>query len=656
MISVVLTKEYCEVNKLNSEELLETIDRFHTFKQYHYALMINGPWGCGKTHFIKDELIPHLKGHEKPPVIMNVSLYGIDDIKDITNAILLNIIQFKAKDKVDTDSKIIQIGSIFAGNFIKTIINRNEVATDGIEEILKKFDEFNNAVIIFDDLERCNCDVNQVLGYINNFVEHTNASVIIVANEEEIGRIGNNKNYELQMMLAANPDIEIETDNSEQHKDRDIFSTQNNQQNKTLKLKDIEARRATLFNSRNQYFAIKEKVIGQTIEYEPDLKTVFTELTNKLSNDALKESIIKEMDCLVGYAISDNHKNIRTFQFFIEKIKTIFDIIDNKYKHVHSQLIQYCYRSSIKYMSGKKLPVWKEEVGLQRFGDFWDFHDYINGFRFVDEYIQGNAIDAVSINHLLENYEKQIIAEGQLIEDPFKKLQNWSTAEDDQVVSWLKDIKYKLDNNEYRVILFPKMLQYIVNFETSNIFKQECTEIWLSMKHSAQTMKEEDLVLLSAVDFFTAQENEKARELFNARQKELVEITGSRVKTSEEITYKQAILDYDKWAESLFELSTADTNLRGHSFMYWLDVDELVKLLIACDNQQLFNFRAALHALYKSHIYYQNEEDDLEHLKELLKKIQDMDKSCVGEIKKIKINWLIQDLENYIKKLTPTDQ
>ena len=54
--------------------------------------------------------------------------------------------------------------------------------------------------------------------------------------------------------------------------------------------------------------------------------------------------------------------------------------------------------------------------------------------------------------------------------------------------------------------------------------------------------------------------------------------------------------------------------------------------------------------------YYQNEEDDLEHLKELLKKIQDMDKSCVGEIKKIKINWLIQDLENYIKKLTPTDQ
>jgi hypothetical protein len=42
-------------------------------------------------------------------------------------------------------------------------------------------------VYVFDDLERCLAPINKVLGYINQFVEHGDAKVIVLANEKEIG-------------------------------------------------------------------------------------------------------------------------------------------------------------------------------------------------------------------------------------------------------------------------------------------------------------------------------------------------------------------------------------------------------------------------------------------------------------------------------------
>ena len=637
---------------MKTKELLETIDKFFTSRVYDYALMINGPWGCGKTYFVKNELIPHLDNHEKHPKTIYISLYGIDDVRDITNALIVNTISTKANNTTTADSKRHQIGSFIAGNALKTILNKNEISIDGIDNILEKIIDYDNTVILFDDLERCNCDINEVLGYINHFVEHTNASVIIIANEEEIGRTSNDKNYELQMMLAMDPNVKIESEDGRNNGARNVFS-ERGQKEEEIDINKLEVRRAALFNRRNKYLTIKEKVIGQTIEYEPEIETIFTQLTNRLSNDILRKNIIEEMDNLTRFAENDSHINIRTFQFFLEKVNGIFDLIDNKYTTTHREIVQYCYRSSIKYMSGKKLPKWDREIGLQLFGNFWDIHDYINGFRFIDDYIQGNAVDNISVNQLLENYENQIVAEGQLNDDPFKKLQDWSTAEDEHVKSWLISIKEKLDNNEYRLILFPRILQYIVNFEARNVFRQECSAVWQSMKRSAQTIKEEDLIQLSNGDFFSAQEDEKVIELFATRQKELVGIISSRVKTSEENTYKQAVQDSDKWAENLYELSTSDAVVRGHSFMYWLDANCLIKLILSCNNEQLLVFRRALHALYKSHIYYQNKADDLDHLQDLLNKIQKMDRGQFGEIKNININWLIGNLEDYIKELIP---
>ena len=56
---------------------------------------------------------------------------------------------------------------------------------------------------MFDDLERASLDINEILGYINNFVEHDNIKVIIIANENEIEDKLNEKNLELKMLTTC---------------------------------------------------------------------------------------------------------------------------------------------------------------------------------------------------------------------------------------------------------------------------------------------------------------------------------------------------------------------------------------------------------------------------------------------------------------------
>ena len=78
---------------MNHQEMFNTIDAFINNHFYQYAIMINGEWGSGKTYFIKNELIPHLKnkkykdtdGIEKEKDLNYISLYGIKETSDISN-------------------------------------------------------------------------------------------------------------------------------------------------------------------------------------------------------------------------------------------------------------------------------------------------------------------------------------------------------------------------------------------------------------------------------------------------------------------------------------------------------------------------------------------------------------------------------------------
>jgi KAP family P-loop domain len=135
-----------------------------------FAVMLNGPWGIGKTYLLKEFLRSIAAGGVK---YVYVSLYGLTSFDEIDDAL------FRATYPL-LDNKGIQL----AGRAAKALGKFFRIDLDlGAKDILNKA---NADLFVFDDLERCDIPVSRVLGYINEFIEHEDRKVIIVANEKEI--------------------------------------------------------------------------------------------------------------------------------------------------------------------------------------------------------------------------------------------------------------------------------------------------------------------------------------------------------------------------------------------------------------------------------------------------------------------------------------
>jgi hypothetical protein len=138
----------------------------------NFAVLLSGPWGVGKTFLVKQFLAKHF-GDQKGQYVY-VSLYGLSSIEEIDDALLQAIFPI-ATGKLATVSQRVA----------KTALKYFNVDASGfnLKDFLSKFDA---KVYVFDDLERFEGGINKILGYINQFVEHGAAKVILVANEQEI--------------------------------------------------------------------------------------------------------------------------------------------------------------------------------------------------------------------------------------------------------------------------------------------------------------------------------------------------------------------------------------------------------------------------------------------------------------------------------------
>ena len=148
-----------------------------------YAVLINGPWGSGKTHVVKRFL------NESNIKHLYISLYGVNDFKQIEDSFFQQLHPLLA-------SKGMRIVSAVAKGLLKTAV-KIDLDRDGNSDgsVTSQMPDINlpsylsdakDRVLVFDDLERCKIPVTDVLGYINSFVEHDDAKAIIIANEQGI--------------------------------------------------------------------------------------------------------------------------------------------------------------------------------------------------------------------------------------------------------------------------------------------------------------------------------------------------------------------------------------------------------------------------------------------------------------------------------------
>jgi hypothetical protein len=138
-----------------------------------FAVLLSGPWGVGKTYLLK-KFLKERFGNDAAKYVY-VSLYGLSSIDEIDDALF----QAAFPAFTGTTAKV-------AGRIAKAGLKFLKVDPGdwNIKDFLNKFEA---KVYVFDDLERCEAPINKVLGYINQFVEHGDAKVIVLANEKEIG-------------------------------------------------------------------------------------------------------------------------------------------------------------------------------------------------------------------------------------------------------------------------------------------------------------------------------------------------------------------------------------------------------------------------------------------------------------------------------------
>jgi KAP family P-loop domain len=142
-----------------------------------YAILIDAPWGAGKTYFIRNET-----GCETNSERLYVSLYGVSTSEEFDWALVRAVMPF-------TEGNIAKYGKIVAKAL--SALSLGPVSFDLskvslTEIVLSKLPE----TLIFDDLERCRIEHDELFGLLNRFVEHQGKRVILVANTLEHPEIG----------------------------------------------------------------------------------------------------------------------------------------------------------------------------------------------------------------------------------------------------------------------------------------------------------------------------------------------------------------------------------------------------------------------------------------------------------------------------------
>lgn len=638
------------------KDIIQIIERFIDHRMYNYALMINGKWGCGKTYYIQNTLIPYLKSKEysgrNKYDVNYISLYGVCSTDEISRMLCVQAL----KDKMGKAGKLIdskggQITTLLLSTVTKSCIEKIGLEKSALEDLISIFPNYKNNIIIFDDLERCNGDISEVLGYINNFVEHSEASIILVANEEEIGNWQLERNPEMQLCVALNKRIDVDVDPTEEETVKNYFSNNKKQehiQRESYTLDQLEQKRRAIFRGDEKYKRIKEKVIGQTINFEPDLKTLFMEITNRcIKNTAEQNLIISMLDELVKVAEQEKHANLRTFQFFLEKENIIFEAINEEYSSLHRTILLYCYRSAVRYMKGMEMPKWNGDYGDQRFGGKLLFGTTLTGFKFIDDLIVTNHFVEKDVKDVLFRFTRITEKKGQFLDDPYQKIGNWHLASDEELKSWLMEIKDNIGKGKYSTELYPGILSRVANISSYNIMTDICNDVFYTMKNYIQNTDPNTLEDIPHEHYML---NEKTAKMYKNQITEIEELIKEAKKESEKNVFEKAMKE-DAWGTTLFEI-VSNSDLQWHSFIYWIEPEIIANKIAKSSNKELQQFRFALQYCYESNrVSYENK--DIDNLTELKRLLDAANKSEMGEIQKNYYTWIVNDISGYLERIDP---
>ena len=654
------------MDKLNREDIVQAVQSYIRNENEKYAMLINGAWGSGKTFLYENYLCDAISdievGKNERKVNVYISLYGISTIEALSKQLLTNyliyvkangneIVKKGAKPVAGILGVVSKAFSFSMGSFAADFGD----ALKDISDLL----EAKNMVVCFDDLERCTIPINDFFGYVNNLIEHCNCKVLILADENNIGKIFANTNIERKYQTILTGDRKVVQDSSEKDKKN------NNIDNSFITMKQLKELNETLYSENFIYRDIKEKVIGKTCNYTPKIKESLEELisgTDKhkgcVGEGDYKEFLVCHMDVITSVFDEVDNTNLRIIIAWMDMFKNIFVMTNRNmnsseyYENIISDFLRYSIWAVVANRKNKKI-IKSAYYGKSDYV-YFEGHEYTHTIRyyFIDKYIKSAYLDEADLVNSARRIEvqcervkmhnkEQLQSTGVV----YSELRKWRYMEDDRIRESIQRMIVELKENRYTYPAYSCIIEMLLFFSKIGLYEGDIFEvqtIMLSLVENDIHVQDENSM---PVSFSDEAEKQKYLEVYKP-------IAESR-KRRNEILDKSEIEEeniYDN-AEAFWQhcRKKKDYYCTHKSFMEYMDVEKLIKLINCSKLEDIYKIADAFNEIYymgNVRDFYMNDIDGLNFLKNRLNNHENV--NYKGITRRYAIEYLISKINKIL--------
>ena len=442
----------------------------------------------GKTHFWNNKIrkkIESLQLNGKRYTTIYMSLYGISNLEEISKKIFIettqlmdkNLRKFMAANGQDTIPEYAKTG-IDMANFFGVTQNGDKID-------YADFFSTDDKVLCFDDLERANVDVIDILGYINNFVEHDHIKTIIICNEKELSTKLKSSNLEMKTFIAT------------------YLLDKQDELNKTDKpmVEKIQDKIEHVFDKANDYERIKEKLIGETFEYAPKFDYIINGILMRYENNPDLIRFLRENTGLIISTFNrSGTRNLRILKHALNDFKKIYEMVNKSYPNTNHRVMQtmliFTIAVSFEIKAGKitkekfvnikdneeyksilvssRILMDNRQFYIKEFDNnyYYNFKSEYRFFKFIEYYVRTRIFDMRIFKENMETIRNTIDTESL---PAYKRLlteEYWKIS-DDQFDGVIEEIIEDVKEGKIRLIDIVKLFAYFSYFSRKGLIKYD---------------------------------------------------------------------------------------------------------------------------------------------------------------------------------------
>ncbi len=452
--------------------------------------MVNG--GHGKTHFWNHKIrkkIESMQLNGKRYTTIYMSLYGISNLEDISKKIFIETTQLMDKNlrkymdahEQTTIPEYAKTGIDMANFF--------GVTQSGDKVDYGEFFSTDDKVLCFDDLERANVDVIDILGYINNFVEHDHIKTIIICNEKELSTKLKSSNLEMKTFIAT------------------YLLDKQDELNKSDKpiVEKIQQKIENVFDKANDYERIKEKLIGETFEYAPKFDYIINGILMRYENNPDLIRFLRENTRLIISTFErSGTRNLRILKHALNDFKKIYEMVNKSYANTSHRVMQtmliFTIAVSFEIKAGKitkdkfenikdneeyksilvssRILMDNRQFYIKEFDSnyYYNFKAEYRFFKFIEYYVRTRIFDMKIFKENMETIRNTVDTENL---PAYKRLlteEYWKIS-DDEFGKVISDIIEDVKQGNLRLIDNVKIYAYFSYFSKKNLIDYDLKTI-----------------------------------------------------------------------------------------------------------------------------------------------------------------------------------